>query len=134
MLHPRNPAPSDLALPEAIARAPRLDLADWQLREVSITQPVRDENHGMGFILNQVADGLPVLEATLLPLTPAALQAVEQLSGQCFLLGSHLFRISHGDVTVNAGGMVTVWIHAPAIWRQPPEQDSHTVLPAPSLP
>lgn len=129
--------PADLALPAAIARAPRLNPADWQLRELSITQPTweADPGHGFGGFLEQVTDGLPILEATLLPLTPAAFQSVDELSGQCFFFASHLFRISHGSVTISADrGRTEVWISARAIWRQKPECDSRKELPAPFLP
>ena len=122
MMQELEPGAADLVLPAAIAQAPRLNPADWQLRDLSITPSV------------DVANGLPVLEATLLPFSTAAAQAVDDLSGQCFFFGSHLFRISHGSVTISAGGMTEVWIHAPAIWRQDPEQDLRKPLPLPFLP
>lgn len=111
-----------LALPAELARQPRLDSNDWQLRAFLMTPG------GPGAYLD------PHLDATLVPWSERAIGQVSNLTGQCFLAGNHLWRITGSSLQFDAGGMATVEISCRSIWQQPSEQDSRKALPTPCLP
>lgn len=140
-VRPLDAEPAGLALPEVIDQQQRLKPENWRITGVSLTQRTADLfMPSESMFTQQVEVGLPELSATLLPQNPAALQELKHMTGCCFFIGQHLFRIYHCSLTIGAAGElcghdgIRVDIDAQAIWRQKPERDSHKGLPVCSLP
>lgn len=127
--------PAGLALPEAIERQQRLNPEDWRITEVSMTQRTADLVTPESPFLTQVEVGLPEMSAILLPQNPEALQQLNRMTGCCFFVGPHLFRIYHASVSIAPAWElcghdgIRVRIDAHAIWRQSSESDRGKTLP-----
>jgi len=124
------------ALPDALARKPRLDLSHWQIREVSLA------THAIGLaaeqVTEQVTEHVAELDAVLIPLTPEARQQIYTLfygsEPVCFLLRGNLFMIISSHLNFQSDDHLVLEIHCRSVWSQPAEQDSRKRLPTRSLP
>lgn len=138
-IRPLDAKPAGLALPEAIERQQRLNPEDWRITEVSMTQRAADLVTPESPFLTQVKVGLPKMSAILLPHNPEARQQLNHMTGYCFFLGPHLFRIYHASVSIAPAGElcghdgIQVCIDAHAIWRQGSKSDLGKTLPTISL-
>lgn len=128
------------ALPDALARKPRLDLSHWQIREVSLA--TQDITHATGHVAEQVTEQVvkqvAELDAVLIPLTPEAREQIYTLFHSnepvCFLLRGNLFAIISSHLNFQSDDHPVLKIHCRSVWSQPAEQDSRKSLSARSLP